>query len=284
MRKICIYHAACPDGFGSAWTTWKAWAGEGEFVARGHYDRMRGHRVEDALVLFVDIAPGLDEIRELAEHAGQIVVLDHHITNQKNFDSDPELLAALADEGHLVHFDMSHSGAILTWQYLFPDEDPPDLLRYVEDQDVWNWKLPKSAEINAAIASYPQNFEAWSALAARDVEELAAEGEPIVRTDKVEVQRAIRNPTPLVLGERKVEAINARTRRSAIGHALAERETFGHPWGCVYRIEGAKVHATLYSIGDFDVSKIAGKYGGGGHKNASGFSMALEQWVAEILD
>jgi len=283
MRKICVYHAACPDGFGAAWSTWKAWEGEGEFVARGHYDRMRGSRVEDALVLFVDIAPGLDEIRQLAEHAAKIVILDHHITNQKAFAKDPELLRALEDDGHEIHFDMAHSGSVLTWQYLFPGEDVPEILRYVQDQDIWTWELPKSAEINAALSSYDQNFETWSELAGRDISELAREGEPIVRTDAVEVARAIKNPSPIRLGKLRVEAINARTRRSAIGHALAERQAFGDPWGCVYRLEGSKVQATLYSIGDFDVSKIAVYYGGGGHKNAAGFSVPLERWLGEML-
>jgi oligoribonuclease NrnB/cAMP/cGMP phosphodiesterase (DHH superfamily) len=244
---------------------------------------MRGNRVEDALVLFVDIAPGLDELSELAEYAARIIVLDHHVTNQKNFDQEPELLAALRDEGHEIHFDMNHSGAILTWQYLFPGERAPDLLNYIEDQDIWNWQLPKSAEVNAAISSYPQDFDTWTTLVERDIDDLAREGESIVRTDVVEVERAIRNPATISLGDRRVEAINARTRRSAIGHALAERKTFGHPWGCVYRIEGSKVHATLYSIGDFDVSKIAGEYGGGGHKNAAGFSLPLTTWVSIIL-
>ena len=284
MRKICVYHAACPDGFGAAWATWTAWGGEGEFVARGHSDRMSGPKVEDALVLFVDIAPKPDELRELADYAQRVVVLDHHWTNEKKFEEEAELLAELQDEGHEVHFDMDRSGAVLTWRYLFPDQAEPDLLRYVEDQDIWSWTLPKSAEVNAAIASYPQDFETWTRLAATSVDALALEGAPIVRTDGIEVERAVRNPSTIHLGHRQVEAINARTRRSAIGHALAERKTFGQPWGCVYRIEGNRVHATLYSIGDFDVSAIAGEYGGGGHRNASGFTVHLADWLKEIVN
>ena len=283
MRNICVYHAACPDGFGAAWATWTAWAGEGEFVARGHYDRMRGNSVSDAQVLFVDIAPGIEELRELAEHAERIVILDHHVTNQKKFEGEGELVEALREEGHESHFDLSRSGAVLTWNHLFPDQSAPDLLRYVEDQDIWTWQLPRSAEVNAAISSYPQDFETWTRLAARGVDELAQEGEPIVRTDEVEVERATRNPSTITLGARQVEAINARTRRSAIGHALAERRALGEPWGCVYRLEGSKVHATLYSIGDFDVSEIAGEYGGGGHKNAAGFSVSLRDWIDQFV-
>ena len=284
MRRICVYHAACPDGFGAAWATWTAWGGEGEFVARGHSDRMSGPKVEDALLLFVAIAPRPDELRELADYAQRVVILDHHWTNEKKFEEEAELLSELQDEGHEVHFDMDRSGAVLAWRYLFPDQPEPDLLRYVEDQDIWSWTLPKSAEVNAAIASYPQDFETWTRLAATGMDELALVGAPIVRTDGIEVERAIRNPSTIHLGHRQVEAINARTRRSAIGHALAERKAFGQPWGCVYRIEGNRVHATLYSIGDFDVSAIAGEYGGGGHRNASGFTVHLADWLKEIVN
>jgi nanoRNase/pAp phosphatase (c-di-AMP/oligoRNAs hydrolase) len=43
------------------------------------------------------------------------------------------------------------------------------------------------------------------------------------------------------------------------------------------------VQATLDSIGDFDVSKIAMNLGGGGHPNASGFSVSLEEWVRDFV-
>ena len=61
------------------------------------------------------------------------------------------------------------------------------------------------------------------------------------------------------------------------------RKAFGEPWGCVYRIVGDRVHATLYSIGDFDVSLIATELGGGGHKNASGFNVSLQDWVRDFV-
>lgn len=58
---------------------------------------------------------------------------------------------------------------------------------------------------------------------------------------------------------------------------------FGQPWGLVYRVEGSDVFATLYSIGDLDVAKIAVEYGGGGHKNAAGFRVPLTRWVEEFM-
>jgi len=283
MRRICVHHAGCPDGFGAAWATWRGWGREGEFVARGHEDRMRGEDVHGALVAFVDIAPDNAEILDLAQHAAQLIVLDHHVTASTRLLEDPTVRDAIDEGGHLLHFDMQHSGAVLAWRYFLADEPVPELLGYVEDQDLWNWKLPESESVNAAISSYPHDFETWETLATTPIEELVRQGASIVRSNRVEVQRALRYTAPLAIGALRVEGVNARTNRSAIGHALAERRAYGRAWGCVYRIDGTRVHATLYSIGDLDVASIATSLGGGGHKNAAGFTVSLEEWVRDFV-
>ena len=77
--------------------------------------------------------------------------------------------------------------------------------------------------------------------------------------------------------------MNASINRAQIGHEIAKRAAFGKQWGLVYRVEGAEVFATIYSIGDLDISKVALEYGGGGHKNASGFHVSLERWVRDFV-
>lgn len=283
MKRICFYHAGCPDGFGAAWAVQRAWGESGRYVARGHEDRVRLPECQDALVAFVDIAPARDELRELAEVADQIVILDHHITAQERLLRDPAWTDALAADGHELHFDLKHSGSVLAWQYFHPGEAVPDLLQYVEDQDLWSWRLPASNAVNAALASYPHDFETWDRLSTRPIEELAREGEPILRANRMEVERRLEHARPIVLGTRRIEAVNASTNRSQIGHQLAERARFGPQWGLVYRVEGADVFATLYSIGELDVARIALEFGGGGHKNAAGFRVPLARWLAEFV-
>lgn len=282
MRQICVHHAGCPDGFGAAWATWRGWGRQGEFIARGHEDRLRGKEVEDAFVAFVDIAPQNQELIELAEHAAQIVVLDHHVTASTRLLGDPDVCAAVEEFGHAMHFDMQHSGAVLAWKHFQPDEPLPALLEYVEDQDLWNWQLPHSDAVNAAISSHPHTLETWETLSQLPVSELVRQGEPILRANEVEIQRAVTKAAPIVIGEKRLEAVNSTTNRARIGHILAERSVFGEPWGCVYRLEGQVVSATLYSIGDFDVAKLATALGGGGHKNAAGFSVSLQRWLADF--
>ena len=283
MKKICLYHSGCPDGFGAAWSVRNAWGEDAWYVSRSHDDRVRLEDCEDALVAFVDIAPANDELQELADVAAQVLVIDHHVTARARLTADPGLLNDLEADGHLLHFDLGHSGAMLAWLHFNPDDAPPELLRYVEDQDLWNWALPDSDAVNAAIGSYPRTFETWDRLASEPIEALVAQGEPILRANRMEVERRLDHARPIALGTRRIEAVNASTNRAQIGHELAKRAAFGPEWGLVYRVEGGEVFATIYSIGDLDISEVALEYGGGGHRNASGFHVSLERWLRDFV-
>ena len=262
---------------------WRSWGDAGHYVPRGHEDAFDPQRYEGQLVAFVDIAPPTEGLRELAEVAARIVVLDHHVSARDRFHADPTLSSELAGRGHHIHFDVDRSGAVLAWTHFHPNEPTPELLLYVEDQDLWSWKLPRSEEVNAALASYPREFEAWENLAARPTQELAEEGTHIVRANRIEVERSLQTAHPIALGAKRAEAVNARHQRAQLGHELAKRATYGEPWGVVYRVSSNRVDVSIYSIGDLDVSKIAQGYGGGGHRNASGFSVPLRLWLERFV-
>ena len=282
MKRICFYHAGCPDGFGAVWSVFRAWGESGEYIARTHNELLPMEKLEGALVVFVDIAVDNRQLSELSDIAGQILILDHHITALNRYQSNPSLVNRIEDAGHEVIFDLDHSGAVLAWNYFHPGESAPDLLAYVEDQDLWNWKLSHSEEVNAAIASYPRSFEAWTEISERDLAQLIAEGKPIVRANKMEIARCLKNASTISINNDRIEAVNATVNRSAMGHELAKRAAYGRNWGCVYRINGKQVHATLYSIGDVDVSKVATSLGGGGHRNAAGFTVSLDSWLKDF--
>lgn len=57
---------------------------------------------------------------------------------------------------------------------------------------------------------------------------------------------------------------------SEVAGELCER---GAEFGaCYFEAENGRFQYSLRSRGDFDVSAIARRYGGGGHKNAAGFT------------
>lgn len=279
VRRVCFYHAGCPDGFGAAWALWRAWGDHASYLPRGHDDSVRPGRHRGATVVFADIATDNETLRILGDETAKLIVLDHHVSALRRFEADPGLAATLRARGHLVHFDLSHSGAVLAWMHFHPDVPPPDLLRYVEDQDLWRFRLPASQEVNAAIAAHPRTFEAWDALAKEPIEALAREGEPIVRANRMEIERTLRNVHTVRVGELRLEAVNAVHLRSQLGHELAVRAAHGAACGAVYRVQGSRVDVSLYSIGELDVAQIAVGHGGGGHRNAAGFTVPLRVWL-----
>ena len=282
MKRVCYFHAGCPDGFGAAWAVWRAWGDRARYVPRSHDPEQRREAHNGETVAFADIAPDNEHLRLLAEQAASLWVLDHHLSAAERYHSDPSLENVVREHGHRVHFDLAHSGAVLAWQAFHPDEPTPALLEYVEDQDLWKWQLPRSAEVNAAIGSHSRDFESWDRLASRAPEDLAKEGEPILRAQRAEVERLLHQAHPVSVGNWRVEAVNAQHHRSHIGHALAKRAAHGHSAGLVYRIQGRQVDVSIYSIGEVDVAALAAEYGGGGHRNASGFSVPLDRWLEEF--
>ena len=283
MRQVCIYHAGCPDGFGAAWAAWRAWGEKGVYVPRGHEDPLRAEDYAGDRLVFADIAPPPAAARALLDHVGELVILDHHVSAMDRYEAEPGLLREIEAAGHEVRFDLAHSGAVLAWTWLHPDEPVPEILRYVEDQDLWRFALPKSREVNAALGSHPRTFPLWSELAATPVERLVAEGTPILRAEQVEVERALQHAHPVRIADHTVEAVNARVHRSRIGHELALRAAFGAPCGAVYRMQGTRVDVSVYAVGDFDVAKLAAAFGGGGHRSAAGFSVTLAEWLDRFV-
>jgi oligoribonuclease NrnB/cAMP/cGMP phosphodiesterase (DHH superfamily) len=284
VKRLCFYHAGCPDGLGAALAVKLAWGSQVRLTAHGHDDAVSVDDAEDATVVYVDIAPNNEVLRAIGPVADKIIVLDHHISSKRRFESDPELADYMEELGHEIHFDLTRSGAVMAWEYFHPGEPLPDLYRYVQDQDLWNWELHQSREVNAAIGSYPQQLEVWEGFVENGIPGLAEEGTAIVRANRAEVAHTLKSSHVAFIDGERIEAVNCSTHsRSSVGHELAARARFDKPWGLVYRISSQRVHLSIYSIGELDISKVAVHFGGGGHPNASGFNVSLEQWLKDFL-
>lgn len=283
MRRICFYHAGCPDGFGAAWAVSRAWGSEHKYIARGHDEPINVATLTGTEIAFVDIAPSNEILLQLDGPVSRLTVLDHHVSSRDRFQESPSLAKILRASGHHVEFNLNHSGAILAWKYFHPGSSPPQLLSYVEDQDLWNWQLDRSREVNAALESYPFDFDTWTRLTEKPIDQLADEGVSIVRDQTRKIGRVLKMTHPIQIGKQRIEAANAIELRAHIGHQLASRARYEVPAGVVYRVAGTKVFASIYSIGEFDVAKIASERGGGGHRNAAGFTVPLKEWMAVYL-
>lgn len=287
-KRVCYYHAGCPDGAAAAYAVWNAWGDtdsqgiSNHYIAAGHDDVADADLVTLADVVYVDMAPAPQELERVASLAKRVTVLDHHVSAKRRYCDDPQgqaLLARLSELGHRIHIDMTHSGAILAWQHFCPQTPIPELLRYVEDQDLWRWKLPESRAINAALATRSHSLENWKDIAHKPIAYWQAQGAPLVEAQDGEINRALNTAHRIELICGRIEAANCTTPvRSRLGHAMAQRSRWGTPASVVYRISGRRVFVSIYSVGDLDVSIVAEEYGGGGHPNAAGFRIDLDDW------
>lgn len=269
-KPLCIYHHNCADGFGAAWVVWKFFKGEVDFVP-GEYGKAPPNCL-NRNVIIVDFSYKRDVMEAMAELSTSILVIDHHKTAQAD-------LQPLLDSGKVKGvFDMDHSGAMLTWMWFYPNQEPPQLLKHIEDRDLWRFALPYTREIQDNLFSYPYNFAAWDHFMERledpeAMNEFILQGESIGRKHRKDIGELLTaSVRPMIIGGYMVEVANLPyTMASDAAGRIAEACTFG----ATYFDTSDNRCFSLRSKGDFDVSEIAKLYGGGGHKNAAGFMMPL---------
>jgi hypothetical protein len=304
---LILYHNNCPDGWCAAFIA-KMKYPEAELVPLNHglgagslLDIMHGAKDRD--VLMVDYSLRTRELNDrLNSVAKSFRILDHHKTAQ----------VALEGASYAT-FDMKRSGAGLAWDYLFGKDSSltksasgasrtgglgeiiymdasrprPWWVNYTEDQDLWNWALPNSQEINAFLMVQPRTIEEWSVLTMLDKDSAGRAGHG--------VRQYIEYYTRSVVAEAQegVLVFEGRNYRTAVlnipyagvseaGNALVKA---GYEIGLAWfeRHDGV-MQFSLRSekSGDVDVSIIAKNYGGGGHKSAAGFQVSVEQGRAIV--
>jgi len=273
-KKICIYHSNCLDGFAAAWSVHHALADEVEFYKGVH--QQPPPDVTGREVILVDFSYRREVLQAMQKTATSITILDHHITAQQDL---AELLASGAIRGQ---FDMTKSGAMLAWLWFNPDKPVPKLIEYVQDRDLWTFKLDGSTEINAALSSYDFDFTVWDRLMASsdgELEQLRQEGKAIERRLQKDIKQLIDSGVRrMKIAGFDVPVLNAPAAYvSDAGHILSIGEAFA---ACYWDHPGGRSFSLRSSEDGVDVAEVAKKYGGGGHAKAAGFTVAIG-WEGE---
>jgi len=259
-----IYHAQCPDGFGAAWAAWKKFGDNAKYLA-AHPGDAAPELPAEAVVLMVDVAYSRSRLLDLRSKVKQVTVVDHHLTNKTDIGDLPD-----------THFDMNQSGATLAWQFLHPGKKIPELLLYVEDRDLWRFKLPDSREYNAGLSSYQRRFDLWELLSSTGTEKLKHDGGVILRAEGRMLEEICENVFYTRIDGHYVPVVNTTTLRSQVGDRLCQIHPTAPFSAYFFEKENAKKERIrcwgLRSPGRMDVSVIAKKFGGGGHADAAGFT------------
>lgn len=289
---LCIYHGNCDDGFGAAWAIWRRWGNEVAYVPATY-----GKPLPDVTgkhVLFVDFSAKYDVMAEASWKARSMVIIDHHKTAQADLERFPSFDGTGADQSSLEEaffvcktqntpeiaawFDMNQSGAVMAWEFAhgIPHNDPPPtMLALIQDRDLWRFAFGAvTKRFSAALRTYPMAFEAWDKIAA-DTDALIEEGKAILRAHEANIDKFIKDAYFDSVGDHTVPIVNVPYHyASDAAHALLSLHPSAPFTAAWFRRGDGMIQYSLRSEEHrADVSEIAKRFGGGGHRNAAGFQV-----------
>ncbi|MBU6501112.1 MAG: hypothetical protein KGJ89_04480 [Patescibacteria group bacterium] len=265
-KIVIIYHGDCPDGFGAAWAAWKKFGARAAYIPVAHHDSSPAG-LKNKEIYFLDFVYSANVMAQLMRNNKRVTAIDHHVSAEK-------VTKMTQDWIYAVH----NSGAVLSWKYFHPKKSVPMLLRCIEDRDIWKWRTKNSKKILAIIDLFERKFSVWDKLAKtlenRNVNlDFARKGELLLKHDAMLMQKLLNSADKVKFSGKIVYALNApRYFADDLGQVLSRKLS---PFAIVWREENGLMRVSLRANGKADVSKIAKRFGGGGHKNASGFSFPV---------
>lgn len=282
MRYI-VYHDPCLDGWGSAFIAFKALTSKGfdcSLVPAKYGDAPPEVTLND-IVYVLDFSYAPKVMQDLANRAGSVVWLDHHKTAIEAWFKyvQDDAGFCLDNQAFEKVLDQTRSGVGITWDYFHPGEPMPYWAVAVQDRDLWQFQYRSSKAVCSYLSTLRKgDIDLWEKMANSDFAQIVELGEVILLSHNKIVQDicnegAIRIS---ICGQEGLAANCTGQYASDVGHELCKRSgQFGATW---FQAADGRIKFSLRSEDDkVDVSELAKKYGGGGHRNAAGFTIPMNK-------
>jgi hypothetical protein len=264
-NPLVIYHAHCPDGVAAAWVCRQRWP-DCDLIDGKYHDPPDLARCVGRDVLMVDFSFKRPVLEQVAAAAKSVTILDHHTSSQAELDGFTG-----------AFFDMNRSGCGMAWDVLFPGEAMPLALRYIQDRDLWQFSLLGTRDFAAWLASEELTIETISKAAGDGFSDaqvgiLCQLGAVVLRYQARLVAEAVKCCGRTLIDGHDVPCMPMPIPQliSDVGHQLCRGEPFSATWRDV---DGKRVYSLRSDDEGVDVSEIARRLGGGGHKHAAGFTV-----------
>lgn len=233
-------------------------------------------------VYILDFSYPRDVLEALKTRVNKLLVLDHHKTAQ-------EALEGL----EYAIFDMNKSGCVLAWEYFHPDINIPQLLLYVQDRDLWKFKLPLTEQLLIAFDAKKEDMLQWDLYCRKQnsdtpylesLNHLKEVGFHLIDFRDTQIKEVVKRTQAVQYKGHRVGIANNNTNISETCHAIYENEELAVDYAMTfYYLNDHEVRCDFRSKkGTVDVSEIASALGGGGHPSAAGATITpdlLEQII-----
>lgn len=269
---VVVYHADCADGCMSAAVAYTKLGSGATYLAYSHDMEAPGPTlVGDKTVYILDFAFSKKDTKALQEYCFPVLI-DHHETAIQK-------LRGVLD---LSHCSINNSGAVLTWKYFYANTAIPEMVRYVQDRDLWRFAMPDSEVISDGLNSYVFDYVQWVSILknwATSKDLIKQSGVAIGLFKGNIIYSAIHKAEKVDMDGISTLTTNSAAVQSEIAHRLAIAFP---PMGICWSWDGFKglYRVSLRSIGPLNVAEIAASHGGGGHQNAAGFYCSELPWRA----
>ncbi|KAK7364174.1 hypothetical protein VNO80_12625 [Phaseolus coccineus] len=252
-------------------------------------------------------------IQEISTKVSRVIVLDHHKTALEKLGNEVSL-----GENVVKVIDIERSGATIAFDYfkdklLSPDiavkhpsvldefELARQLFLYVEDGDLWRWRLQNSKAFSSGLKDLNIEFDArknpslFDQLLSLNLNTIISRGMLSISLKQKLIDDGLSKSYEIALGNGvfgRCLAVNADTTlsqlRSELGHQLATQSKEMKLRGIgavVYKVPELEndqlLKISLRSVENEDTTPITQEFGGGGHRNAGSFKLTadkFEQW------
>lgn len=332
-KHYILYHRGCSDGIGAAWAAWIALGDKAEYIPVLYGEPVP--EIEDgSIVYLVDFSYPLKIIMDLKSRGVIVRIIDHHKSAYEDFVRDtviahlnknccfgnkehskdslatkllvklvmffPGLREEITEDLGIENpiFDMSKSGAVLSWEYFHPDIPLPRVLKYVQDRDLWLFKEEntKAALEGMRASGQIYDFEFWTKMTESvNLDDCIRSGRNIIKYQQNVIKETVDDPKKYAIVELYgyIAAVyNTSTLMSDMAEAFYSKDMLfdiNNPSDPVkvdftlsYDIRGdGTVQFSLRSKSGskVDVSQIAKAISpkGGGHKHAAGARLEAAQ-------
>jgi len=293
MAIRILYHQVkqgidCPDGIAAAWVARKIYPNAEIFGVWYGMDDLDIQPKSGDRIVILDFSFSLDTIKRWESIGADILLIDHHKSAQELLGDISNLSREI--KGEMI-FDMAECGATLTWKYFFPNEAVPLFLEYVRDRDLWVKNLDLSDGVHEAVSKLGRTFDLFDALEnfeEYDMELLGELGEVLLIPKRKAVESIARRAELRDLELQRphihncwniptVKLANNGTEDRLVSDVCEYMYSVLYPDAAFVACISSDGKYSLRSDkrkpnGGADVSSISRLFGGGGHRNAAGFS------------
>lgn len=287
--SIYILHHGDSDGRFAGYAAWRYSRNHGKLLTTSFTEIAYGKPFPldiemlcpTDVVYILDFSYDRETLDRVNAKVAQLVVLDHHETGEEN----------LRGADYAI-FDMTKSGALLAWEYFFPNTEPPMPCLLANDFDLWAKQYGLETDAFEAWLRYDrvgQNWEKWENLCFHQptFDKAMELGGIVAAYNKSIMDGFIKNPDNITLsslfhddsGKRATYAIF--NGMSILHSELSEvvYTTFDVDMTISWRVKGKVIAFSIRTPNPekFSAIAFATSYGGGGHPKAAAFALPLEK-------